>query len=97
VTREYREAQALSVDEMERLIEAVDFGAHARFHPVLTTCLDAECETEIESSRTEVETVIGGACVDFSYPNGDYGDRELRACSSGRIPFSTNHRYRLEH
>lgn len=77
VTREYREAQALSVDEMERLIEAVDFGAHTRFHPVLTTCIDADCETEIESAKTEVEAVIGGVCVDFSYPNGDYGDREL--------------------
>jgi peptidoglycan/xylan/chitin deacetylase (PgdA/CDA1 family) len=77
VTKEYPQAQALSVQEMGRLSEAVDFGAHTRFHPVLTTCTEAECATEIESAKTEIEAVTGASCADFSFPNGDYGGLEV--------------------
>lgn len=77
VTREYDDPQALSVDEISRLREVVDFAAHTRFHPVLTACSDGECAIEIESAKSEIESVTGAACADFSYPNGDYGPREL--------------------
>lgn len=76
-TKEYSQPQALGVAAIERMKGVVDFAAHTRFHPVLTTCLDADCADEIESSKAETEGLIEGPCLDFSYPNGDYGEREL--------------------
>jgi len=76
-TKEYPEAQALHAQEIDYLNEAVDFAVHSRFHPVLTACSDQECADEIVTSKVEVERVVGLPCLDFSYPNGDYGEREL--------------------
>ena len=76
-SEEFPEEQALSVEEVRRLDGAVDFAAHTRFHPVLTTCSDAECAVEIESAKPEIENLTGVVCADFSYPNGDYGEREV--------------------
>ena len=77
LTREYADRQALSIEEMDRLGGVVDFASHTRFHPVLTTCSDAESASEIESAKGEIESVTRVPCPDFSYPNGDYGERDL--------------------
>lgn len=69
--------QALSRGEVAELCGIVEFGAHTRFHPVLTTCDDAECEREIARSKVEIEGLVGGVCRHFSYPNGDHGEREI--------------------
>jgi len=76
-TKEYAEAHALQIREIDQLKDAVDFAAHSRFHPILTACSDHECANEIEQSRVEVEALVDQSCPDFSYPNGDYGSREL--------------------
>lgn len=77
VTREYPASrQALSRTEIDALAECAEIGAHTRFHPVLTTCEDAECQIEITASKTELEELLGAPCNHFSYPNGDYGLRE---------------------
>jgi peptidoglycan/xylan/chitin deacetylase (PgdA/CDA1 family) len=76
-TKEYPKPHALDTYEIERMKDVVDFAAHTRFHPVLTTCSGAEAAVEIESSKAEIEGLIQGPCLDFSYPNGDYGEREL--------------------
>jgi peptidoglycan/xylan/chitin deacetylase (PgdA/CDA1 family) len=76
--REYPTAtrQALSREEIGAMREHVDFQAHTRFHPILTTCSDSECREEIAAARGEVERLLGRECRHFSYPNGDYGARE---------------------
>ena len=76
-TKEYSQPQALGAADIDRMRAAVDFASHTRFHPVLTTCVDPDCADEIESSKAETEDLIQGSCLDFSYPNGDYGEREL--------------------
>lgn len=76
-TREYPETSALNESEMQELAPHVDFGAHTRFHPILTTCDDAECESEIRGSREELERRFGRPCRHFAYPNGDYTQREV--------------------
>ena len=76
-TKDHSDRQALDSTEIERMREFVDFAGHTRFHPILPACSDAEAEVEIALSRTEIEQVIGKPCLDFSYPNGDYGDREV--------------------
>ncbi|WXK24246.1 polysaccharide deacetylase family protein (plasmid) [Mycetohabitans endofungorum] len=56
----------------------VDFQSHTRFHPILTCCDDAECEQEITGSRRDIERLTGRPCEHFAYPNGNYGEREIR-------------------
>lgn len=70
------ERQTLSVDELRKLQAGADFGSHTRFHPILTTCTDEECKEEIARSKQELETMLGIECKHFSYPNGDYSERE---------------------
>jgi len=69
--------QALSSEELRVLATTADIGSHTRFHPVLTRCSDAECEREIAEARFEVEQLSGRPCLHFSYPNGNYGGREI--------------------
>jgi peptidoglycan/xylan/chitin deacetylase (PgdA/CDA1 family) len=76
-TKDHADRQALNGADIERMREVVDFAAHTRFHPILPACSDAEAAVEIESSRTEVEQLSQKPCLDFSYPNGDYGEREV--------------------
>ena len=77
--REYDDdpPQALSRADLAALPSWADVGSHSRFHPVLTTCDDPECEREIVQSKQEIEHLIGGECRHFAFPNGDYADREL--------------------
>jgi peptidoglycan/xylan/chitin deacetylase (PgdA/CDA1 family) len=76
--------QALDARELEELAPHVDFGAHTRFHPILTQCGDDEAWDEIAGSKRELEALLGRPCRHFSYPNGDYGDREaLLAARAG--------------
>jgi peptidoglycan/xylan/chitin deacetylase (PgdA/CDA1 family) len=87
--RDYEDRHALSAEEMLRLRANVEFGAHTRFHPILTACEDAEAEAEIGQSKAELESVLGVECKHFSYPNGDFGSREIEyvrraGYSSGR-------------
>lgn len=68
--------QALSREEIELMREVVDFEAHTRYHPVLPTCSERDCEDEIVGARSDMATLLGEECAHFSYPNGDYGERE---------------------
>lgn len=76
-TDETRERQALSMEEVELMKNDVIFGAHSRFHPVLTTCNNERCHEEIFVSKTDLEDMLGVPCEHFAYPNGDYEMREL--------------------
>jgi peptidoglycan/xylan/chitin deacetylase (PgdA/CDA1 family) len=76
-TEDHPERQALNAEEVERMRDAVNFAAHTRFHPILPACSDEEAALEISAARTEIEQLTGEPCVDFSYPNGDYGEREI--------------------
>jgi peptidoglycan/xylan/chitin deacetylase (PgdA/CDA1 family) len=68
--------QALSREEIAEMAPHVDFGSHTRFHPVLTQCDDAEAWDEIAASKRELEALLGRPCRHFSYPNGDYTQRD---------------------
>lgn len=72
-----QDPHALSREQLDRLRACADFASHTRFHPVLTTCDDDECATEIIRSKAELEALLGEPCRHFSYPNGDYGPREI--------------------
>jgi peptidoglycan/xylan/chitin deacetylase (PgdA/CDA1 family) len=75
--REYADCQALSADELLAMAPFVNFGAHTRFHPILTQCSDATCATEIGESKKELERLLNKPICHFAYPNGDYTNREI--------------------
>jgi peptidoglycan/xylan/chitin deacetylase (PgdA/CDA1 family) len=77
-TREYPPAsrQGLNAKELLEMVPFVDFGAHSLSHPILTQCSDTECKQEILASKKQIEKLLCITCRHFSYPNGDYDDRE---------------------
>ena len=69
--------QALGTQELGEMAADVDFQAHTRFHPILTTCDDATCEREISGCRNDLEGILGQKPTHFCFPNGDYTAREI--------------------
>jgi len=70
------EYEALRWDEVREMAAAgIDFGAHTRTHPILST-LDGEPELafEIEGSKRQIEQQVGRAVDHFCYPNGARAD-----------------------
>jgi peptidoglycan/xylan/chitin deacetylase (PgdA/CDA1 family) len=76
-TEDHEDRQALNAADIARMREVVDFAAHTRFHPILPACSEREATEEIKVSRLEIEEKTGKPCLDFSYPNGDYREREI--------------------
>jgi peptidoglycan/xylan/chitin deacetylase (PgdA/CDA1 family) len=68
--------QALTWDEVRRLGDVADFGAHTRHHPILPRCDDLTAHDEIAICRAELTGILGRPPRHFAYPNGDYGPRE---------------------
>ena len=73
----YPDRQALNIEEMKEMSENVDFQPHTRFHPILPHCTETECRQEILGSKVDLEKLLGIECSHFSYPNGDYTEREI--------------------
>jgi peptidoglycan/xylan/chitin deacetylase (PgdA/CDA1 family) len=73
---------ALTKTEIEHMKATVDFQSHGRFHPILPCCNDEDCRIEISQSRYEIERLVGHACLSFAFPNGNYGEREIRTLKS---------------
>jgi peptidoglycan/xylan/chitin deacetylase (PgdA/CDA1 family) len=78
-TAEADPPQSLSRADVAELRGHVDFGSHTRFHPILPRCTDDEATAEIGASKTEVEGLTGLECRHFSFPNGDYCERDVAA------------------
>ena len=79
----YQDRQALNIDEMKEMIQDVDFQPHTQFHPILPQCTETECKQEILSSKVDLEKFLGIECLHFSYPNGDYTEREVKIVKVG--------------
>jgi peptidoglycan/xylan/chitin deacetylase (PgdA/CDA1 family) len=79
LTKEFSatERDALNSHEIVSMKGSVDFQSHSRFHPMLTTCEDEECKSEIVQSKADLGILLGNDCHQFSYPNGDYSEREV--------------------
>jgi peptidoglycan/xylan/chitin deacetylase (PgdA/CDA1 family) len=76
--KEYDERQALNYEEMKIMMKYVDFQSHTKTHPVLTRCDNAEVRGEIAGSKRILEELLAKRITHFSYPNGDYSEREVQ-------------------
>lgn len=79
----YSDRQALNISELKEMAESVDFQPHTRFHPILPRCTETACRQEVLESKTDLETLLGIECSHFSYPNGDYTEREIEIVRAG--------------
>jgi len=77
---EYDQAQALSKKEIEEMTPLVNFQSHTLFHPFLPSCTTEEAEKEIAGSKLLLEQDFGLTINAFSYPNGDYLQRDIELC-----------------
>jgi peptidoglycan/xylan/chitin deacetylase (PgdA/CDA1 family) len=74
---EHAERHALSRDELVDLRDVAHFGSHTQWHPVLPACSDAVARAEIYTSKADLEELLDQPCLHFSFPNGDYSDRDV--------------------
>jgi peptidoglycan/xylan/chitin deacetylase (PgdA/CDA1 family) len=78
--KEYGGRQVLNCEEIREMLPYVDFQAHSKYHPVLTTCSDVDCLAEIREPKRLMEDILNIKVDHFSYPNGDYSGREIKNC-----------------
>ena len=83
--KEHQDRQALNLHEMRKMMQEVNFQPHTQFHPILPNCTETECRQEILGSKKDLETLLDIECLHFSYPNGDYTEREVEIVKSGRF------------
>jgi len=76
--KEYDERSALSYSEIIEMSDYVDFQSHSMFHSYLPYCTDEESESEIGNSKNKLEQLFNFKINSFSYPQGMYGDREIK-------------------
>ncbi|PWC34707.1 polysaccharide deacetylase family protein [Azospirillum sp. TSO35-2] len=75
--RDGADRQAMTWDEIARMTDVADYGAHTRTHPILLQCDDRRCAEEIGLCRIELEEALGQPCRHFAFPNGDFSEREV--------------------
>jgi len=75
--RNYKDRQALNLDELEQMKPFIDFQAHTCFHPILPLCENHESKQEIQKCKTDLEQLLKQPIKHFAYPNGDYTQREI--------------------
>lgn len=75
--KEYNDRQALSLDEINDMMNFVEFESHTKFHPILTCCTKKEKKDEIINSKSNIESVFSNECQHFCYPNGDYDEEVI--------------------
>ena len=69
--------QSLNKMEMNKMKNVFDFQSHSQYHSILTTCSDKQCFRDIKKSRTDLQNIFRSPFKHFSYPNGDYSQREI--------------------
>jgi len=75
--KQYPNRQALNLKEIEQMTPYVDFQSHSNFHPIFSACNNDECREEIKQSKVCLKDLLNKNIEHFSYPNGDYSEREV--------------------
>lgn len=76
------EREALNLDEIREMNPFVDFQSHTCWHPILTQCSDEEIQSELLSSKQQLEDLLDKKVEHFCYPNGAYNNKVLSIVKS---------------
>ncbi len=75
----FEDRMGLSYTEIEEMSEYVDFQSHSMYHPCLPYCTKEESDFEIANSKVFLEQLFKFKINTFSFPNGDYSNREIES------------------
>lgn len=69
----------IELSELKRLSEnpLITIGSHTYHHPITIRCSDAELNFEYRESKKTLEEWLSVEINSFSFPNGDYDQRDL--------------------
>ncbi|GAB7087895.1 polysaccharide deacetylase family protein [Marinifilum fragile] len=69
----------IELSELKRLSENpfITIGSHTYHHPITIKCSDEELEFEYRESKKALEEWLSVEINSFSFPNGDYNQRDL--------------------
>ena len=72
--------EAMTVEELKSIVTSpyINIGGHTLTHPILTNCSDDIADTEIGQSKSVLESLIPTPIHSFSYPNGNFSEREIK-------------------
>lgn len=90
-TNEWDEARGFGTRELMTVeqirywaAQGIEFGAHSKTHPDLTTLTAAAAAEEVTGSRDELAALLGNRVAAFAYPYGCYNEV---VCDSARTAF----------
>lgn len=70
----------LSIDEIKEMhSNGISFGSHTKQHPILTWLDSRNLLDELSDSKSEVQRITGAKECWFSYPDGMFSNREVKA------------------
>jgi len=71
-TSEISTSRAMTQDELLQLVDGglIELGAHTSYHPMLPQLSFERQKEEIESSKRDLEALLGRQIPGFAYPNG---------------------------
>lgn len=72
---------ALTAAELKEMMLHVNFEAHTRFHPIMTTLTAAELAEEVNGQAEDLKR-LGITAQHFAYPNGDYSQEIIETLQS---------------
>lgn len=71
--------QALTIDQIQDMLQYVDFQSHSQTHPCLPKCTYDKAKNEIFGSLVQLKS-LNIDSNSFAFPNGDYTEREVNLC-----------------
>jgi glycosyltransferase involved in cell wall biosynthesis/peptidoglycan/xylan/chitin deacetylase (PgdA/CDA1 family) len=80
-TREFPAPERLTAEEIRRLAEDFEIGAHTMTHPHLDRLSPAAARREIAQSKEMLERIIGKPLRSFCYPYGHFNEETKRLVS----------------
>lgn len=84
MSKSIKHRDALNLDQINKMKKFIDFQSHTLSHPILNKCNDETSWKEINASKKKLETLLNKKIEYFAYPNGDYGDREIKFLEKAR-------------
>ncbi|MHB1377558.1 MAG: glycosyltransferase [Candidatus Humimicrobiaceae bacterium] len=95
--REWEKTELMSEDEIKKVGEDFEIGAHSMTHPVLTKLSEEDAYKEIYESKIYLENIIKNEVKCFSYPRGAYNERIKELVKkAGFIGARTDKRYFID-
>lgn len=89
------ERSAMTQQELVKIAsnQLVSIQSHTMSHPILINCDTEILEYELNKSKEYLENLINQKIEAFSYPNGDFGNREIVAVKRAgyKMAFTTQH------